>query len=77
MKHCMAENSLFRNLLGVYPGFPIQNKIVMHVISPMQCNILTYFELNFRSTLNKINMQVPNEDTEWNDALRRHGILPA
>lgn len=22
-------------------------------------------------------MQNPNEDTEWNDALRRHGILPA
>lgn len=21
-------------------------------------------------------MQNPNEDTEWNDALRRHGILP-
>ena len=21
-------------------------------------------------------MQDPNEDTEWNDALRRHGILP-
>ena len=22
-------------------------------------------------------MQDPNEDTEWNDALRKHGILPA
>lgn len=22
-------------------------------------------------------MQNPNEDTQWNDALRRHGILPA
>ena len=21
-------------------------------------------------------MQNPNEDTDWNDALRRHGILP-
>lgn len=21
-------------------------------------------------------MQNPNEDTQWNDALRRHGILP-
>lgn len=23
------------------------------------------------------NFQDPNADTEWNDALRRHGILPA
>ena len=27
-----------------------------------------------RSTV--LTMQNPNEDTEWNDALRRHGILP-
>jgi len=36
--------------------------------------ILSYFIL---SRLINLTMQNPNEDTEWNDALRRHGILPA
>merc|ERR1712243_548583 len=38
------------------------------------------FESNFdclTDCCHPVVMQDPNEDTEWNDALRKHGILPA
>ena len=38
--------------------------------------LLRYILSKILSRSTDLEMQNPNEDTEWNDALRRHGILP-